>query len=38
MSIGPTIEHTLIPEERKALGEAAKAVYSTYKIACESTS
>lgn len=33
MSTGPTIEHTLTLEERRALGEAAKAVYSTYKMA-----
>jgi len=36
MSIGPTIEHSLTQEEREGLGEAAKAVYNTYKIAYES--
>jgi len=33
MSIGPTIEHALTGEERRKLGEAAKAIYNTYKIA-----
>jgi len=36
MSIGPTIEHSLTQKEREGLGEAAKAVYNTYKIAYES--
>jgi len=36
MSIGPTIEHALTQEERRKLGEAAKAIYSTYEIAYES--
>lgn len=37
MSIGPTIESALDPEERKKLGEAAKAVYKTYQIARETS-
>lgn len=37
MSIGPTIEHALTQEDRRKLGKAAKAVYSTYKIAYESS-
>lgn len=37
MSIGPTIKHSFTEEERRRLEEAAKAVYSTYKIAYESS-
>ena len=37
MSIGPTIESSLTQEERRGLGEAAKAVHRTYKIAYESS-
>ena len=37
MSIGPTIERALTLEEKKGLGEAAKAVYNTYRIGCESS-
>lgn len=36
MSIGPTIQPALTQEERKKVREAAKSVYSTYKIARES--
>ncbi len=33
MSIGPTIEHVLLQEEREKLKAAAKAVYDTYQMA-----
>ncbi len=37
MNIGPTVESRLAPEEKRGLREAAKAVYATYRIACEMT-
>ncbi len=37
MSIGPAIEGRLALEEKKGLREAAKAVYTTYQIACETS-
>jgi malate dehydrogenase len=35
MSIGPTIEAALTLKERTGLKQAAKAVYDTYRVACE---